>query len=151
MKIEANSVEAYLNSIPEERKESFNKLRATILKNIPKGFEETLSYGMIGYVVPKDIYPDGYHCNPKLPLPFANIANQKNFIAFYHMGLYADKTLYDWFVKSYSNYCKSKPDMGKSCVRFKKTDDIPYELIGQLMQKMSPESWIELYEKNYKK
>ncbi|MEE9430914.1 MAG: DUF1801 domain-containing protein [Melioribacteraceae bacterium] len=151
MKIEAKIVEEYLENIPEERKQSFNKLRETIVENLPKGFSEVLSYGMIGYVVPHDLYPDGYHCDPKLPLPFVNIASQKNFIALYNMGIYAKPELLDWFVKEYPKHCKYKLDMGKSCVRFKKIDDIPYKLIGELMTKMSVKDWITLYEKNIKK
>ena len=91
MKIEANSPELYIEQIPEERKPAMNTLRQTILENLPEGFKEEMSYGMIGYVVPKSIYPDGYHCDPKLPLPFINIASQKNFVALYHSGIYANK------------------------------------------------------------
>ena len=140
-----------MRNIPEERKTSFNKLRETIIENLPKGFSEVLTYGMIGYVVPHDLYPDGYHCDSKLPLPFVNIASQKNFIALYNMGIYAKPELLDWFVKEYPKHCKYKLDMGKSCVRFKKVDDIPYKLIGELMTKMSVKDWISLYEKNIKR
>ena len=122
------------------------KLRETILNNIPSGFEETISYGMIGYVVPHSIYPGGYHADTTLPLPFINIASQKNYIALYHSGIYADPELHDWFVKEYPKYCNTKLDMGKSCVRFKKVDQIPYELIARLVKKMSCKEWIELYE-----
>ncbi len=146
-----STVKEYLAALPEERKAAFSELRKTILDNLPKGFEEGMSYGMIGYVVPHSIYPEGYHCDPKLPLPFASIANQKNFIAFYHMGIYANKELYDWFVAEYPKHSKFKLDMGKSCVRFKKVDDIPYELIAQVMQKMTLEDWVNLYDKNIKK
>lgn len=151
MTIKAASVKEYLENIPEERKAAFNRLRDTIVENIPKGFEECLNYGMIGYVVPLSTYPDGYHCNPKLPLPFANIASQKNFIALYHSGVYANPEVYKWFVEEYPKHCKYKLDMGKSCVRFKKIEDIPYDLIAQLMQKFTVDQWIELYEKNLKK
>lgn len=150
MRIEAKSVDEYLSKVPEERQEAFNKLRQVILDNIPEGFDERLSYGMIGYVVPHELYPAGYHCSPELPLPFANIANQKNFIGFYHMGVYANKEVYDWFVNEYPKHCKYKLDMGKSCVRLKKMNDIPYDLIGELMQKMTVQDWIDLYEKNIK-
>ena len=139
MTAKPSTVTAYMDSVQEERKPAFEKLRKTILDNLPKGFDERISYGMIGYVVPHEIYPGGYHCDPKLPLPFASIANQKNFIAFYHMGMYGSKEIYDWFVTKYPKHCKYKLDMGKSCVRFKKIDDIPYELIGQVMKKMSLE------------
>lgn len=151
MNLQATSVNDYLKKVPEERKDVFNKLRNTILENIPKGFHEEISYGMLGYVVPHSIFPAGYHCDPKLPLPFASIASQKNFIAFYHMGIYANPELLNWFVNEYPKHCKAKLDMGKSCVRFKKMDNIPYQLIGELMQKMTPNDWISLYEKNYKR
>jgi hypothetical protein len=151
MKIEAENIDEYLEKIPKERKESFNKLRDTIVKNLPKGFSELLNYGMIGYVVSHTLYPAGYHCDPKLPLPFTSIASQKNFIAFYHMGMYAKPELLDWFVNEYPKNCKYKLDMGKSCVRFKKINDIPYKLIGELMTKMNCEDWISLYEKSIRK
>lgn len=151
MKIEANSPEEYVKSIPEDRQEAFSKLRSTIQKNLPKGFQETMSYGMIGYVVPHSLYPDGYHCDPKLPLPFMNIASQKHFIAFYHSGIYADKEILDWFVSEFPKHSPYKLDMGKSCVRFKKPDHIPFELIGELVKKISVEDWIKMYEENIKK
>lgn len=150
MKIKAESVEEYLENIPEERKPAMNKLRKIVKDNIPKGFEECLSYGMIGYVVPHIIYPDGYHCNTKLPLPFINIANQKNFIALYHMGIYADEVLMNWFVEEYPKHSKYKLDMGKSCIRFKKIDHIPYDLIESLIKKMKVKDWVSLYEENIK-
>ena len=148
MNIPANNPEEYISKIPEERIPYFKKLRQTILDNIPKGFEETMSYGMIGYVVPKSTYPAGYHCDTSLPLPFASIASQKNFIALYHMGIYANSEILDWFVAEYPKYCKRKLDMGKSCIRFKKLEEIPFDLIAELMQKMSMQEWIDLYEKN---
>ncbi|RXP57613.1 DUF1801 domain-containing protein [Lutibacter sp. HS1-25] len=151
MQIKANTPTAYIAQISEDRIPYFEKLRATILTNLPKGFEEQMSYGMIGYVVPKSKYPNGYHCNTNLPLPFVNIASQKNFIALYHLGIYADKNLYNWFVNEYSKHCKYKLDMGKSCIRFKKPAEIPFELIGELMQKISIEDWIDLYENTIKK
>ena len=150
MQIKAKSVKEYLKKVPKERGEYFNKLRETILKNLPKGFVEQINYGMIGYVVPHEIYPDGYHCDSKLPLPFANIASQKNFIGFYHMGIYANPELLEWFVKEYPKHSDTKLDMGKSCVRFKKMDKIPYDLIGKLMRKMSVNDWIKLYDENIK-
>lgn len=151
MNIPANSVKEYLENIPEERKPYINKLRKTILDNIPKGFEEDLIYGMLGYVVPLKTYPDGYHCKKDTPLPFVNLASQKNFIALYHMGIYANKEIYDWFVLEYPKHCKYKLDMGKSCVRFKKMEDIPFDLIAELMQKYTVKDWIETYEKTFKK
>lgn len=142
------TVTQYVAAVPDERQAAFKKLRKTVKANIPAGFQETMNYGMIGYVVPHKTYPDGYHCDPKLPLPFANIANQKNFIALYHMGLYSDKKLYDWFVKEYAKRCSHKLDMGKSCIRFKKIDDIPCDLIGELLTKISVADWIKTYERS---
>ncbi len=150
MNISAESPDKYIESLPDERKKAMSELRRVLIENLPKGFQETISYGMIGYVVPHSTYPDGYHCNPELPLPFINLASQKNFIALYHMGIYADKNLHDWFVANYSKHAKTKLDMGKSCIRFKKVDDIPFELIAQLVSKISPQQWIEKYEENYK-
>ena len=150
MKIEANSPEEYISKLPDERKTAMSKLRQTILDNIPDGFKEEMSYGMLGYVVPNSIYPDGYHCTPELPLPFMSIASQKNFVALYHMGIYADKDLLDWFVGEYPKYVKTKLDMGKSCIRFKKVETIPYDLIAELCTRMTSKQWIDLYEKNLK-
>ena len=151
MQSEAKIIRQYLNEVPAERKDAFTKLRETILANLPKGFVEEMSYGMIGYVVPHSIYPKGYHCDPKLPLPFVSIASQKNFIALYHMGLNADTELLEWFINEYPKHSKTKLDMGKSCIRFKKVDQIPYKLIGDLLKKISVKEWISLYEENYLK
>ena len=151
MQSTATSIEGYLEEIPAERKEAFTKLRENILENIPKGFVEQMSYGMIGYVVPHSIYPDGYHCDPKLPLPFINIASQKNFIALYHMGIYANPVLLNWFITEYPKHSTQKLDMGKSCIRYKKMDQIPFELIAELVQKMSVQEWITCYESVVKK
>lgn len=151
MTSDAATVKEYIDSLPEDRKKALMKLRKEIKKNLPGGFKEEMSYGMIGYVVPHSIYPDGYHCNPKLPLPFLCLASQKNFIAVYHMGIYADKKLLDWFTDEYKKTVQSKPDMGKSCLRFKKPEDIPYELIGKLASKITPKVWISIYESNFKK
>jgi len=151
MQSKASSPKQYIDELPEERKVVIKKIRAIIRKNLPKGFKEQMSYGMLGYVVPHSKYHDGYHCDPKLPLPFINLASQKNFVALYHSGIYADKKLHDWFIKEYPNHSKRKLDMGKSCVRFKKMDDIPYELIAELCKKMTVEEWIDLYESNLKK
>lgn len=148
MQSKATTVKEYLKEVPKDRQPHFKKLRQTILNNIPSDFKEQISYGMVGYVVPHELYPSGYNCDPKLPLPFANIASQKHFIALYHMGIYANKELLGWFTSEYPKHCKLKLDMGKSCIRFKKFDQIPYELIGQLMQKISVEDWIKLYEVN---
>ncbi|TBH74799.1 DUF1801 domain-containing protein [Aquirufa nivalisilvae] len=141
----------YENLLADDRKGVFARLRQTITKHLPPGFEETISYGMIGYVVPKSIYPAGYHCKTDEPLPFLSIASQKNFIALYHMGMYADEKLLHWFQNEYTKHAKSKLDMGKSCVRFKKMDDIPFDLIAELAQKISVEDWINRYESMFKK
>ncbi|PWJ43999.1 DUF1801 domain-containing protein [Sediminitomix flava] len=151
MKIEAATPLEYLEQVPSDRKEFFEKLRDVILENLPEGFEETMNYGMIGYVVPHSLYPKGYHCNPELPLPFLNIASQKNFIGFYHMGIYADTDLLDWFVTEFPKHSKYKLDMGKSCIRFKKVDHIPYDLIAELVRKITPEDWINTYDKSFSK
>ena len=147
----ATTTQDYLTSLPDDRKPAMTALRDTIAKNIPKGFEETMSYGMIGFVVPHSKYPAGYHCNPKLPLPFVNIGSQKNFIVMHHMGLYANPALLTWFTGEYPKHSKTKLDMGKGCVRFKKMDGIPYELIGELMKKMTPDDWIACCEKAFKR
>ncbi len=151
MQSKAKTIKEYIGELPADRIEPVNKLRDVILKNIPEGFQEEMNYGMIGYVVPHSLYPDGYHCDPKQPLPFLCIASQKNFIALYHMGIYADKKLMDWFVKEYPGHSKQKLDMGKSCIRFKKSDQIPYELIGELVKKISVKDWIKLYEISFLK
>lgn len=144
----AKTPEEYLENLPQERKTPMIKLRGTLRDNLPDGFIETMGYGMIGYVVPKAIYPAGYHCDPKLPLPFISIASQKNHIAVYHMGIYADKKLYDWFVGEYPKYVDTKLDMGKSYIRFKNPNKIPHKLIGELASKMSVKDWIARYEQN---
>jgi uncharacterized protein YdhG (YjbR/CyaY superfamily) len=151
MRIEADHVADYLSKVPEERKTAMQRLYETVKDNLPEGFEEGISYGMMGWNVPLETYPPGYHCTPGEPLPFLGIASQKNFIAFYHMGMYADKELHDWFVAEYPKHSKRKLDMGKSCIRFKKPDEIPFELMGELVKKMSPRDWISLYEQNLKK
>lgn len=150
MTIDANTPDEYISKLPEDRKIAVSKLREAVKTNLPTGFQECISYKMIGYVVPHSLYEAGYHCNPKLPLPFINIASQKNFVALYHSGIYADKKLLDWFVGEYPKHVKTKLDMGKSCIRFKKMESIPYELIAELCQKITPKAWIELYEKKIK-
>ncbi|HCQ14397.1 DUF1801 domain-containing protein [Flavobacterium sp.] len=151
MQSAATTPDQYISELPEDRKIAMEQLRKIVLDNLPAGFKEVMSYGMLGYCVPHEIYPNGYHCNPKDPLPFFAIASQKNSINIYHMMLYADKELHDWFVAEYPKYSKSKLDMGKSCIRFKKTADIPYDLIGELMSKVTLDQWIERYESTLKK
>jgi Domain of unknown function (DU1801) len=151
MQSTAITPQEYLDTLPEDRKEAVIKLRDAIIQNLPEGFKEGMGYGMLGWSVPHSIYPAGYHCNPKLPLPFMGLASQKNFIAFYHMGVYADKELLDWFVSEYPKHVKTKLDMGKSCIRFKKPETIPYALIAELVRKLTPQQWIEMYETGLKK
>ena len=146
MQSTAKTPQAYVDSLPEERKVAIEKMRQAIKKTLPKGFEEVMCYGMLGYVVPHTLYPKGYHCDPKLPLGFISLASQKNFVALYHMGIYAKPELLDWFVGEFPKHSKSKLDMGKSCIRFKKMNDIPYELISELASKMTAQDWIDCYE-----
>ena len=151
MKTPETTIVEILANVAEDRKEAFTKLHQTIVSNLPQGFEPGISYGMLGYVIPHSLYPAGYHCKPAEPLPFASIASQKNSINFYHMGIYLDPSLMEWFVAEYPKHSQQKLDMGKSCLRFKKTEHIPYDLLGQLMQKMTAEQWIALYQRNLKK
>jgi uncharacterized protein YdhG (YjbR/CyaY superfamily) len=151
MKIKAVDLNEYISKCPEDRKFAINKLADSIRKNIDIEFSEGMSYGMPGWVVPHSVYPDGYHCKPTEPLPFISIASQKNFVAVYHMGIYADESLMDWFLEEFPKHSSKKLDMGKSCMRFKKMEDIPFELIGQLTKKMSAQDWIKLYEIKFKK
>lgn len=151
MQSAAKNPQAYLAELPEERKEVMTRLRQVILANLPEGITEEMSYGMLGYVVPHSVYPTGYHCDPKLPLPFMALASQKNFIAFYHMGMYAMPEIMAWFVAEYPKYCSNKLDMGKSCVRFKNMKQIPYDLIAELVKKINVSEWISCYEENIKR
>ena len=151
MKVNAKTPEQYIEQLTDDRKIAVGQLRKTILDNLPKGFSETIGYGTIAFVVPHSIYPNGYHCDPKQPLPFISIASQKHYIALYHMGLYENTEMLKWFTDEYPKHSKTKLDMGKSCIRFKKPDHIPFELIGELCSKMSTEQWIEIYETNLKR
>jgi len=151
MQSKATTVEQYLAELPADRQKTMEMLRKVIKKHLPKGFKEGMGYGMIGYVVPHSKYPAGYHCDPKQPLPFLSIASQKNFIAVYHMGVYANPALLKWFTAAHAKASPKKLDMGKSCMRYKKQEDIPFELIGELASKITPDEWIAIYEKNFKK
>ena len=150
MQSAAATPDEYYDQLPEDRKEAMIKLRKEIKKNIPKGFTEGMGYGLVGWHVPHSIYPAGYHCDPKLPLPFLGLASQKNFIAVYHMGIYADPKLLEWFTTEYAKQVKGKLDMGKSCIRFKKPENIPFKLIGELAGKMTVAEWVRLYESEFK-
>lgn len=151
MQSKAATVDAYLAELPADRQKALNEIRKVIRKNLPKGFKECMNYGMIGYVVPHSKYPAGYHCDPSLPLPFMGLASQKNFIAFYHMGIYASPKLLQWFTDAYAKAGVGKLDMGKSCIRFKKPENIPFALLGELVSRMTPEDWIKQYEAAFKK
>ena len=151
MKAQGKTVKDILLNVPADRFLPFNKLHDVIVKNLPKGFEPAISYGGLGYVVPHKLYPAGYHCKPEEPLPFAGIASQKGSINFYHMGVYADPKLLKWFTEEYAKQVKGKLDMGKSCIRFKKPDQIPFKLIGELASKMTVEQCIAAYEKGLKR
>lgn len=151
MQSAALSVSQYMDELPEDRKSAMSQLRDTINAHLPAGFSEGMGYGMPGWAVPHSTYPAGYHCDPKIPLPFMSIASQKNFIALYHMGIYADPELLKWFTEEYPKHSKTKLDMGKSCIRFKKPESIPYELIAELCAKMTPQDWIARYESAFKK
>jgi len=151
MQSTASTTDEYIASLPDDRKSAMTLLRKKISENIPKGFSEIMGYGILGYTVPHSIYPSGYHCDPKLPLPFMGIASQKHFVAVYHMGIYSDKKLLDWFLAEFPNHSQKKLDMGKSCIRFKKMDDIPYDLFGELASKMTVDDWIDTYERVFKR
>jgi hypothetical protein len=151
MQKNVTSAEEYISQCPEDRQQALTQLRQAILSKLPAGFQEGIGYGMVGYTIPHRIYPAGYHCDPKQPLPFASFASQKNFIAFYHMGLYAMPELMTWFLDEYAKVATGKIDMGKSCIRFKKPDQIPFDLISELMSKISSQEWIHVYETNFKK
>ncbi len=149
MQSSAKNVDEYLQSLPAERISIMKELRDKIGGNLPTGFEETMQYGMISYVVPHTIYPAGYHCKPSDAVPFISIASQKNHISIYHMAMYAGELL-EWFEAEWPKYSSKKLDMGKSCIRFKKPEDIPLDLFGALATKITPAAWIEIYEMNFK-
>jgi hypothetical protein len=150
MTSKAATVDQYIAELPADRKQAITELRKIIKKKLPKGFQECMGYGMPGYVVPHSKYPPGYHCNPKDPLPFMGFASQKNFIAVYHMGMYSDQKLEKWFIDAYTKLTGKKADKGKSCLRYKKPEDIPYKLIGELAAKITPDEWIATYETAFK-
>jgi hypothetical protein len=146
MKINTLSPEEYLQNLPDDKKDAMITLRNTLVAHLPTGFVEVMSGNMLGYVVPHAHYPKGYHCNPKQPLPFMNLAAQKNYISLYHMGLYDGEMLSIWFQTEWKKVSKQKLDMGKCCIRFKKPSEIPFELIARLAEKITVEQWIALYE-----
>lgn len=151
MQATVSTISDYVLSLPEDRQAVIEKLQDVIAENLPEGFEQVMQYGMVSWVVPHTLYPQGYHCKPQEPLPFISVASQKNFVAIYHMGIYADKDLYEWFTAEYPKHVKTKLDMGKSCIRFKKPEIIPYKLIGELVSKLTPQKWINLYESAFRR
>jgi uncharacterized protein YdhG (YjbR/CyaY superfamily) len=148
MQSKAQTADKYIETLPDDRAEIISALRNEIKKKLPKGFEETMQYGMISYVVPHKIYPAGYHCKPTDALPFISIASQKNHISVYHMGLHGK--LLDWFQHEWKKHSSKKLDMGKSCIRFKKAEDVPVKLMGLLAAQMKLTEWIEIYESSLK-
>lgn len=142
----AKTVSGYLAELTPERRTAISAMRRVIKQNLPKGFVEEMGYGMIGYVVPHSLYPGGYHCNPKQPLPFMGLASQKNYLALYHMGIYASEPLLDWFRKEYKKTGK-KLNMGKGCIRFVNLAAVPLDLIGQLAKKITVKQYIAQYSK----
>lgn len=138
----AKTIEEYLAELPPDRRDAINAVRKVILKNLPKGYEEMMQYGMIGYAVPLKLYPAGYHCDPSQPLCYCALASQKNYLSLYLMCVYGDKETHKWFVKEYKASGK-KLDMGKSCIRFKKLDDLPLDVIGQAVARMPVRKLIE--------
>lgn len=146
MQIVVETPDQYFEQVPEHQKAAMIQLREVIKAHIPEGFEEAVGSGMVGYVVPYSLYPAGYHCKPRQPLPFVGIAAQKHFIALYHMGIYSDENLLSWFLEAYPKATSAKLDMGKSCIRFKNPESIPFELIGALMKKITVDDWIKTYE-----
>lgn len=150
MEYNVNSVEGYIAALPENRRDIIDRLRSIILSNLPEGFSEQISYEMISYVVPLSRYPKGYHAKKDEPLPFLSLASQKNHIALYHMGLYANEEIEKWFVTEYAKRVPTKIDMGKSCIRFKNASFIPFDLIAELCGKITVGDYINLYKKRNK-
>jgi hypothetical protein len=146
MQSKAQTVEQYLAELPEERREIVAAVRAAILRNLDKSYAEVMQYGMIGYCVPHSVYPAGYHCDPKQPLPFAGLASQKNHVAVYLMSLYGSPEEEAWFRDAWANEVEKgrakKLDMGKSCIRFKKLEDVPLNVIGQAIKRMPAKKYI---------
>lgn len=146
----AKTVKEYLAELPEDRRNAIEAVRKTILENLPEGYEEIMQYGMVSYVVPLSLYPDGYLGKKDTPLPYACLASQKNHMAVYLMNIYGDKAAEKWFKEEYKKSGK-RIDIGKSCVRFKKLENLPLEVIGQAVARTPVKKYIELYEKSRKK
>lgn len=150
MQYDAKTPDEYIAGLPEDRKVAISALRKVINDNLPAGFKEEMGYGHMGWVVPKETYPPGYHCDPTQPLAFMGIASQKNYIALHSMCLYGHAKQLDWFLAEWPKYSKKKLNMGKSCIRFTRLEDIPLELIGKLASQVTPQQWIEIYENDFK-
>lgn len=151
MKEHSRDIETVLNQWPEERRVPMRKLIEVTSSNLPDGFEMAAFEKGIHYLVPKSIYPSGYHADPQKPLPFITYLSQSKYIGVYHMGLYAFPELAEWFRKAYSEHAKYKLDMGKSCIRLKRMDDIPFSVFEELFTKITPQQWIEKYEASIKR
>ena len=145
MTSQAKTVEEYLQALPGDRRAAISTVRETILANLPKGYEVRMNYGMIGYVVPHSIYPAGYHCNPAQPLTYASLGSQKNHIALYLMCVYGHAETAAWFRKAWEATGK-KLDMGKACVRFKRLEDVPLEVVGQVIARTPVKQYIATIE-----
>jgi hypothetical protein len=145
MQSSATTVEQYLAELPDDRRQALQAVRRAILDNLPPGYEEGMQYGMIGYYVPHSVYPAGYHCDPKQPLPFAALASQKNHMSVYLMCVYGDTEHEAWFREAWLKTGK-KLNMGKSCVRFRKIEDVPLEVVGESIRRVSTEKLIEFYD-----
>jgi uncharacterized protein YdhG (YjbR/CyaY superfamily) len=141
MKSTAKTVDEYVKGLPEDRRKAISALRKVILNNLPEGYQECMSYGMIGYVVPHSIYPKGYQCNPKLPLPFVNLGSQKNHMALYLMCIYGDAKADRGFRKAWEKTGR-KLDAGKGCIRFRRLEDVPLEVVGQLVARIPVADYI---------
>ncbi|GGI42351.1 DUF1801 domain-containing protein [Mammaliicoccus stepanovicii] len=146
-----NEIEHYINSVDERRKDVFKRLFYVIKNHLPEGFEAAMQYDMPTFIVPLHTYPKGYLNRKNEPLPFISIGVQKNHIALYHMGLYGMEDLKAWFEHKYAKEVATKLNMGKSCIRFTNINHIPYELIGELCEKVSVEEWIQKYETGHRK
>lgn len=150
MRYEVKNYEAYIKAIPKERVEPIKTLRKTILNHLPEGFVEDFQYDMIAFVVPLKLYPAGYHVTKGMPLPFISIASQKHTINLYHSGIYGNKQVHDWFVSTYQKICHHKPNMGKSCIRFKDINQDVLTVVGELAEKMTVKAVIDMYESRKK-
>ena len=145
MQSKAQTVKDYLAELPDDRRAAIEAVRKVIRKNLPKGYEEGMQYGMIGYYVPHELYPPGYHCDPKQPLPFAGLASQKNHMAVYLTCQYGDAKREEWFRNAWAKTGK-KLDMGKSCIRFKRVDELALDVLGEAIARVPPAAYIKHYE-----